>query len=138
MFKRTLFFVYLTIVVASLLLVSHLFLDFNHEYIFYGLMIVVGSYVGADAIATVVKSRTMPLGQKYTISEGKMRKIVWIMWGLFTQTTILQIIAMNLHLLVSYDLMLAFLCTTSITGIFVGEKKANNASENISDEKYIK
>lgn len=91
----------------------------------YALMIVVGSYLGFDQLASYAKTKTLNPGDKFTGSYKKLLHITIAMFLLLGELIILQFLSPNIKM----PLGEMILCVGAVAGIFVGGNKANNIAE---------
>lgn len=124
---KTVWVVWLIIITVGVLFPLQLLLDFPLPFggALYALMFIVGGYVGFDQFSTVVASRKMPTGFKYTGSYKKLFFIVIGMWILLIEAIIFQAILTTIQL--PLDQM--FVAVGIVSGLFAGGNKLNNAAE---------
>lgn len=91
----------------------------------YGLMVVVGGYVGMDEFASFVTSRKMPAGMKYTGSKEKLLAMVLGMFALAAEAIVVQSFVPDVALPLDQIVLSAGL----VAGIYAGGQKAANAAE---------
>lgn len=91
----------------------------------YGLMVVVGGYVGMDEFASFVASKKLPAGVKYTGSKQKLLSIVIGMFAIATIAIAVQAIEPGIMLPLDQIVLAAGL----VAGIYAGGQKAANAAE---------
>lgn len=91
----------------------------------YSLMLIVGGYTGMDQFASVVTSRKLPPGTKYTGSYTKLLFITIAMWALVVEYVIFQGMLGEIELPLSE----LFVAAGIVGGIFAGGNKLNNAAE---------
>ena len=93
----------------------------------YALMLIVGGYVGLDQFSTIVTTKKLPDGYKYTGSYKKLLFIVIAMWALLFEALIFQGIISDKQ----FPLDELFIAVGIVSGIFAGGNKMNNANEGI-------
>lgn len=91
----------------------------------YGLMIVVGGYVGMDEFASFVASKKLPAGIKYTGSTRKLLNIVIGIFILAAEAMVVQVIEPDVILPLDQIVLAAGM----VAGIYAGGNKAANAAE---------
>lgn len=91
----------------------------------WALLFVVGGYMGFDQMATIVATRKMPVGYKYTGSYKKLLFITIALWLILVEAMIFQSILIQIML----PLNELFFSVGLVSGIFAGGNKLNNAAE---------
>lgn len=107
------------------------------NYIWYGVMIVFGMYSGGDGIASIVTSRQMPRGKKYTTSYSKMMALVIFSWVLFIISAGMHLFYSHISVDINMQVTTGFVTASGISGIFAGTKKINNGMENLGEEQCV-
>lgn len=119
-------------IIAILIFLFNQFLKIGIDYVWYGVMFVFGSYAGCDGIATLITSRQMPKGERYTTSYNKMMALVLFTLTLFIIALILSLVYSKMGIQIEMNLTTGFFATCSISAIFVSTKKLNNGMKNLS------
>ena len=129
---KTVWVVWLIILSVAILFPLQLIVNFEIPFsgAMYALMLIVGGYVGLDQFATIVTTKKLPNGFKYTGSYRKLLFIVIAMWGLLFEALIFQVIIVNVKL----PLDELFVAVGIISGFFAGGNKLNNANEGLHSE----
>jgi len=96
----------------------------------WALLFIVGGYMGFDQFATIVTSRKMPEGYKYTGSYKKLFFITIALWVILIEAMIFQSFLKKIEL----PLDQLFFAVGIVSGIFAGGNKLNNAAEKINGE----
>ena len=91
----------------------------------YGLMVVVGGYVGFDEFATFVTSKRLPAGLKYIGSRQKLLAMVLGMFVIAAEAIVVQAFVPDIALPLDQIVLAAGL----VAGIYAGGQKAANAAE---------
>lgn len=130
--QKTAWVVWLIIISVVLLFPLQLIVTFDIPFdgAIWALLFVVGGYIGFDQFATVVTTRNMPLGFKYTGSYKKLMAMTFAMWALMIEALIFQSILSAIQL----PLDQLFFAVGLISGIFAGGNKLNNAAEKVNGE----
>lgn len=123
----TLLFTWLAFIVAPFSPI-----DVPFEIIAYGMMAVVGAYVGVDELASVVTSRKLPVGAKYIGNKTKLFRIVISVILIALTTIILAIVFRDIQYPVSTILLSAF----SVITLYVSGEKGKTAVENTCSDPY--
>lgn len=125
--QKTVWVVWLIIISIFLLFPLQLIVTFEIPFdgAIWALLLIVGGYMGFDQFATVVTSRAMPSGYKYTGSYQKLLFITIALWILLIEAIIFQGILIQIKL----PLDQLFFAVGIISGIFAGGNKLNNVAE---------
>jgi len=91
----------------------------------WALFFIVGGYMGFDQFATIITSKKMPEGYKYTGSYKKLLFITISLWILLFEALFFQSFLKQIKL----PLDQLFMAIGLISGIFAGGNKLNNAAE---------
>lgn len=121
-------------ITAILLFALNNFFQVDINFIWYGVMIVFGMYSGADGIASLVTSRQMPKGEKYTTTYHKMLTLVIFTWILFIISAVMHVVYLRLDIDINMYITTGFVTACGISGIFAGTKKLNNGMENLGGD----
>jgi len=122
-------------IMAIFLFIFNGIFNIDVELVWYGVLFVFGSYSGADGISTLITSRQLPKGEKYTISYNKMLVLVIFTWSLFFISMVLSLVYHWRNIEIDMHLETAFLSSCSISAIFAGTRKLNNGMKNLGKEK---
>lgn len=95
----------------------------------WALLFIVGGYTGFDQLATIITSRKLPEGFKYTGSYRKLLFITGALWVILIEALIFQSVLPT----VSLPLDQLFVAVGIISGIFAGGNKLNNAAEKMTE-----
>ena len=130
--QKTSWVVWLMIISIALLFPLQLIVTFEIPFdgAIWALLFVVGGYMGFDQFATVVTSRALPEGYKYTGSYKKLLFITIALWIVLFESIIFQAILSKIEL----PLNQLFIAVGLISGIFAGGNKLNNAAEKVHGE----
>lgn len=131
--QKTSWVVWLILVSVAVLFPLQLIVIFEIPFdgAIWALLLIVGGYMGFDQFATIVASRHMPEGYKYTGSYRKLLFITIALWFILIEAIIFQGILSGIRL----PLDQLFFAVGLISGIFAGGNKMNNAAEQINGEK---
>lgn len=125
--QKTSWIVWLTLISVAFLFPLQLIVKFAIPFdgAIWALLFTVGGYMGFDQFATVVSSRQMPTGYKYTGSYKKLFFITIALWFILIEALIFQGILPLMQLPLDH----LFFSVGIISGIFAGGNKLNNAAE---------
>lgn len=125
--QKTVWVVWLIIISVFLLFPLQLIVTFEIPFdgAIWALLLIVGGYMGFDQFATVVTSRSLPAGFKYTGSYQKLLFITIALWVILIEAIIFQGILIQIKL----PLDQLFFAVGVISGIFAGGNKLNNVAE---------
>lgn len=125
--QKTIWVVWLIIISACLLFPLQLIVTFEIPFdgAIWALLLIVGGYMGFDQFATVVASRTLPAGYKYTGSYKKLFFVTIALWLILIEAIVFQGILNQIKL----PLDQLFFAVGVISGIFAGGNKLNNVAE---------
>jgi len=125
--QKTIWVVWLIIISVFLLFPLQLIVTFEIPFdgAIWALLLIVGGYMGFDQFATVVTSRTLPVGYKYTGSYKKLLFVTIALWLILIEAIIFQGILNQIKL----PLDQLFFAVGVISGIFAGGNKLNNVAE---------
>ncbi len=130
--QKTSWVVWLILISVALLFPLQLIVIFEIPFdgAIWALFLIVGGYMGFDQFATIVASRKMPKGYKYTGSYQKLLFITIALWVILIEAIIFQGILVQIKL----PLDQLFFSVGLISGIFAGGNKMNNAAEQYNGE----
>lgn len=130
--QKSAWVVWLMILAVGFLFPLQLIVNFEIPFdgAIWALLFTVGGYMGFDQFATIVTSRKMQQGYKYTGSYKKLLVITIMLWLIMIEAIIFQTILITIKL----PLDQLFFAVGLISGIFAGGNKLNNAAENQKGE----
>lgn len=128
--QKTSWVVWLVTIAITVLFPLQLIVKFEIPFdgAIWALLFTVGGYMGFDQFATVVSSRQMPTGYKYTGSYKKLFFITIALWFILIEALIFQGILPSIKLPLDH----LFFSVGIISGIFAGGNKLNNAAEKVN------
>lgn len=94
----------------------------------YALMMIMGSYMGIDQVATFIASKALPAGQKYTGSKAKLKSMTLAIVFLLLEALIVQVLIQPRLL----PLDSLFFAAGLVISLYVGGNKAANIAETLS------
>ncbi|MEJ2248051.1 MAG: hypothetical protein P8Y70_00140 [Candidatus Lokiarchaeota archaeon] len=125
--QKTVWVVWLIIIAVMLLFPLQLVVAFEIPFggAVWALLFTVGGYMGFDQFATIITTKKMKPGFKYTGSYRKLLYITIALWLIVTEALIFQSLLPNIPL----PLDNLFFAVGVVSGIFAGGNKMNNAVE---------
>ena len=125
--QKSVWVVWLIILSVFFLFPLQMIVNFNIPFdgAIWALFFIVGGYMGFDQFATIVTSKKMAEGYKYTGSYKKLLFITISLWILLLEALIFQSFLKEIKL----PLDQLFVAVGVISGIFAGGNKLNNAAE---------
>lgn len=130
--QKTIWVVWLILISIALLFPLQLIVIFQIPFdsAIWALLFIVGGYMGFDQFATIITSKNMPKGYKYTGSYKKLLFITIALWIILIEAMIFQTLLSKIKL----PLDRLFLAVGLISGIFAGGNKLNNVAEKTNGE----
>jgi uncharacterized membrane protein len=129
--QKTFWIVFLILATVAFMFPLQMIVNFEIPFdgAIWALLFIVGGYVGFDQFATVVTTKQMEPGFKYTGSYKKLLSITIALWIILVEALIFQTILKEIKL----PLDQLFVSVGVISGIFAGGNKLNNAAEKITE-----